>query len=325
MLRRIQLPLVLLAVISACTASAGFAATGYIDTPDECYVLEKVKGNDVYLKAAGTCEGRAGRAYVEASGTVRVYTDGAFWRNAELTPLSIPDIEAPLKKAEEFERTMKIPVNRHEAAMRKEAEKLNAEYRSPEFQQKLADETERIKKEMFGEQVKEEYYADAKKPQEKKTPAKLQRDERVYLFISSSMPMTTIRNYVASIARFHDGNIMMVMRGFVGGMTKIGPTIQFTSRALKENPSCEGQNCAKYPVRVIVDPLLFRRYGISRVPAVVFARGVQPATPDASEGDTDGAVSSHTVIYGDASLEYMLDQIRRETGSVSLQGLLAKR
>jgi len=278
----------------------------------------------VYLKAAGKCEGRAGRAFVEASGTVRVFTDGAFWQEAELTPLSIPDIEAPLKKAQEIERTLKIPKNKHENAMVKEAKKLDAVYRSPEFRQKLADETERIKTQMFGDNVKEEYYADAKKP-EKAAAAKLQKDERVYLFISSSMPMTTIRNYVASVARLHDGHIMMVMRGFVDGMTKIGPTMRFTSEALKKNPSCEGQKCATYPVKINVDPLLFRRYGISRVPAVVFARGVKPATPESSEGDTESGVSSHTTIHGDASLEYMLDQIRRDTGSPSLKGLLAKR
>lgn len=321
MLRWVQLSL---AAVTALSASAAYASTGYIDTPDECYVLEKMRGNEVYLKAAGRCEGRAGRAYVEASGTVRVYMDGVFWQEAELTPLSIPDIEAPLKKAQEIERTLKIPENKHEKAMLKEAKKLDAVYRSPEFQQKLADETERIKTEMFGEQVKEEYYADAKKPG-KKTVAKLAQDERVYLFISSSMPMTTIRNYVASVTRLHDGHIMMVMRGFVEGMTKIGPTMQFTSQALKENPSCEGQDCATYPVRVIVDPLLFRRYGISRVPAVVFARGVKPETPESSEGDTGSSLSSHTTIYGDASLEYMLDQIRRDTGSASLKGLLARR
>ncbi len=156
MLRRIQLPLVLFVAIAAFCASAGFAATAYIDTPDECYVLEKMKGYDVYLKAAGKCEGRAGRAYVEASGTVRVYIDGAFWREAELTPLSIPDIEAPLKKAQELVRTLKVPENKHEKAMLKEAKKLDAVYRSPEFQQQLADETERIKTEMFGEQLKED-------------------------------------------------------------------------------------------------------------------------------------------------------------------------
>jgi len=324
MLRRLQLLIALAAATAALSASAAYAATGYIDTPDECYVLEKVKGNDVYLKAAGKCEGRAGRAYVEASGTVRVFTDGVFWREAELTRLSIPDIEAPLKKAQELVRTLKLPENKHENAMVKEAKKLDAVYRSPEFQQKLADETERIKTEMFGEHLKEEYYADAKKP-EKKTVAKLAQDERVYLFISSSMPMTTIRNYVASVARLHDGHIMMVLRGFVGGMTKIGPTMQFTSQALQENPFCEGRECATYPVRVIVDPLLFRRYGISWVPAVVFARGVKPEAPESSEGDTGSTVSSHSTIYGDASLEYMLDQIRRDTGSASLKGLLARR
>ena len=146
---------------------------------------------------------------------VRVFTDGAFWRNAALTPLAIPDIEAPLNKARELERTLKVPENKHDKAMLKEAEKLNAVYQSPEFQQKLADETERIKRDMFGEQLQEEYYADARKPA-KTTAAKLPQDERVYLFISSSMPMATIRNYVSSIARLHDSNVLMVMKRICG-------------------------------------------------------------------------------------------------------------
>ena len=108
-------------------------------------------------------------------------------------------------------------------------------------------------------------------------------------------------------------------------MTKIGPTIQFTSTALKENPLCEGQDCAMYPVNFVVDPLLFRRYGVTRVPAVVYAKGVKPSTPEGSEGDTGSNVSSFSTLYGDASLEYILERISRDTESSSLHGLLSKR
>jgi type-F conjugative transfer system pilin assembly protein TrbC len=137
--------------------------------------------------------------------------------------------------------------------------------------------------------------------------------------------MATIRNYVSSIARLRDGNIMLVMRGFVDGMTKIGPTVRFSAEALKQNPLCEGPQCAMNPVNLIVDPLLFRRYGISRVPAVVYARGVHPATAGASEGDAGTGVASHYSIYGDASFEYMLEKISREAGSASLKGMVARR
>lgn len=320
MLRWIQFSLISATLLAT---TAGYAATGYIDTPDECYLLEKVTGNQIYLKAAGKCEGRPGRAYAEASGTVRVFLDGNFWREQELTPLAIPDIEASLKKAQKLESTLKIPQNIHASSMVKEAEKLNSVYQSPKFQKQLNDEAERLKKEVFKVQPGE-YYSEVPK-QGKTAAAKLAGDERVYLFISSSMPMATIRNYVASVARFRDDNIVIVLRGFVGGMSKIGPTVQFTSAALKENPLCEGRDCTMHPVSFVIDPLLFRRYGVMRVPAVVFAKGVTPAAPEGSEGDLANSVSSSSTIYGDASLEYMLDKIRQDTGSASLKGLLAKR
>jgi hypothetical protein len=80
-----------------------------------------------------------------------------------------------------------------------------------------------------------------------------------------------------------------------------------------------------YSVNIVVDPLLFRRYAISQVPAVVHAKGVHPSSPEESEGLPGTSVASSTTVYGDASLEYILDLIRSETGSKSLESLLAKR
>jgi hypothetical protein len=58
---------------------------------------------------------------------------------------------------------------------------------------------------------------------------------------------------------------------------------------------------------------------------VVHAKGVNPTMPEESEGLPGTAVASNTIVYGDASLEYILDLIRRATGSKSLASLLAKR
>jgi hypothetical protein len=65
---------------------------------------------------------------------------------------------------------------------------------------------------------------------------------------------------------------------------------------------------------------LFRRYGIDRVPAVVYAKGIKIQDASLSEGDSNNATASeHWSAFGDASLEYIVDKIQRETGS---QGLL---
>ena len=313
------------AVVLILSGSLAFASNGYIETPDECYVVEKTIGNDIYLKAAGPCEGHPGRAYVQASGNAKVYVEGNFWKAEETTELSIPDINATLKKSQDLTRTIVIPENPHQEEMGKEAGKLNDFYKSPKFKETLTRETERLKSEMFKKPLKD-YYTDAQKSVDKnETAGNLPQDERVYLFISSSMPSSTIRNYIASVARLNDRNIKVVLRGFINGMTKIVPTIQFISDALKVDPLCSNSKCEMYPVNIIVDPLLFRRYDISHVPAVVHAKGVHPSMPEESEGLPGTVVASNTMVYGDASLEYILDLIRRETGSRSLESLLAKR
>jgi type-F conjugative transfer system pilin assembly protein TrbC len=305
-------------------AGQAFAATGYIDTPDECYFVAKETGQDVYLEASGPWEGHPGRAYVEASGWVKVHVGGTLWKEEEATGLSIPDIKASLENSQDMARTLVIPVNPNKVEMEKEAGRLKDIFLSPGFQEKVMKETERLKGEVFKKPL-EDYYTDDKKGWVKKDAAGvLPRDERVYLFISSSMPMATIRNYIASVARLKDRNITVVLRGFIAGMKKIGPTIRFIALALTVDPLCSRAGCEMYSVSMVVDPLLFRRYDIAQVPAVVHARGVRPSLPEESEGLSATSVNSSTTVYGDASLEYILDLIRRETGAKSLACLLAK-
>jgi type-F conjugative transfer system pilin assembly protein TrbC len=311
--------------VFALFGSLAFASTGYIETPDECYVVEKAIGSDIYLKAAGPCEGRPGRAYVQTSGRVKVYADENFWKEEETAELSIPDINATLKNSQDLSRKVVISENPHKEEMGKEASKLNDIYNSPSFQEALSRETERQKSGLFKKPLEDYYTGTNKSDYKKDVSGNLPQDERIYLFISSSMPMTTIRNYVASAARFKERNILIVLRGFVNGMTKIGPTVQFIADLLKVDPLCYGANCEMYSVNMVVDPLLFRRYDISYVPAVVHAQGVHPSLPEESEGLPGTAVASNTTVYGDASLEYILDLIRKETGSKSLASLLAKR
>ncbi len=73
-----------------------------------------------------------------------------------------------------------------------------------------------------------------------------------------------------------------------------------------------------------IDPLLFRRYQIAKVPAVVYATDVNVMDMQMSEGlESNTEVSNYYVLYGDASLEYVLDTIHKETKSESIEGLLA--
>jgi hypothetical protein len=59
------------------------------------------------------------------------------------------------------------------------------------------------------------------------------------------------------------------------------------------------------------------------VPAVVFVRGLKSADAALSEGDIKNAnVTDSYSVFGDASLEYILEMIGRETGPSSLKDLL---
>jgi len=235
--------------------------------------------------------------------------------------IGIPEVAVSLDKASKMAETVTIPTNNSEAEMAKIAEKMNAYYRSQEFQGRLKSETERIQGELFGD-ASVRFYPDSKTPA---AQGKLGSDERVYLFISSAMPLQTVRNYAASVARLGDPNITLIMRGFVDGMTKIQPTIRFIGSVLQRDPVCnpaEGE-CEMFQVGVAVDPLLFRRYGIDRVPAVVYAKGLKADDLALSEGDSRNAtITEHHAVYGDASLEYLIEQIQRETGVHSLTALL---
>jgi type-F conjugative transfer system pilin assembly protein TrbC len=153
----------------------------------------------------------------------------------------------------------------------------------------------------------------------------LPANERIYIFISSSIPRETLRNYVRDVARLKEPNVKLVMRGLIGGVKYIKPTMRFVSGILLKNPSCAPENtrCERYAAGVNVDPLLFRRYGIREVPAIVYARNVSVLDAEMSEGMERNVKSGdYYVIHGDVALGYALDRFRAETGSKALESLV---
>ena len=286
-------------------------------------MVERVVEDTVHLRKVGVCTGKSGRAFIETRlKKVKVVVEGNLWKETDVEGLTVPDLANSLSNADRLAKQMTVPGNRHEKDMSDLAGTLDSYYHSDEFQLRVQSETERIKSEMFGGKISG-YYADKDKEAPK---GKLAESERVYVFISSAMPLATIRNYAASVARLGDPNVSLVMRGFVDGMTKIQPTIGFIASVLQRDQACRPQDgdCEMLPAGLVVDPLLFRRYRIDRVPAVVYARGLKAEDAGLSEGDPKNtAISDHYAAYGDASLEYLLDQIRRESGSASLAAFLA--
>lgn len=155
----------------------------------------------------------------------------------------------------------------------------------------------------------------------------LSSSERLYVFISSSIPKATLRRYLADLDGVDDPNIAVVMRGFVGGMAKVGPTLEFMKEVLFKDENCDpaAGPCELFKTGVQIDPKLFRRYSVERVPAIVYATSVTTNHPQMSEGIIKAAnVRGAYAVYGDASLEYLLRRIQKESGSKSLARMIAR-
>ena len=205
-------------------------------------------------------------------------------KSRRLTRFDIDSIGDINDRGDKLSKKLTIPVNPFAGEGEKKAKETNDFFRSGEFQKRVSAEQERLKREIFGGRI-QEYYQGA--PEAAAAMAgELPANERIYIFISSSIPRETLRNYVRDVARLKDPNVKLVMRGLIGGVKYIKPTMRFVSGILLKDPACdpEKSRCERYAAGVNVDPLLFRRYGIEEVPAIVYARNVTVLDAEMSEG-----------------------------------------
>jgi type-F conjugative transfer system pilin assembly protein TrbC len=252
---------------------------------------------------------------------VALFAVNRIWRPAPVNGGSMEDVQGLLEKANRQSKQMVAPRMENNEALKAAGETARV-YNSEEFQDKLQQEKERLKALLSPESRRAQ-----KNLETAKTGSKtfLLPDERIYLFISSSMPVSTLRNYAADIDRLKDARITVVLKGFVGGMHYIKPTIKFVEKILVKDPACDlsGGECSHFHVPVNVDPLLYSRYGIQSVPAIMYVRGLHSTDPEESEGVKDNAtISDAYLVSGDVSLEYALDLIQKKSGSSDLAGML---
>ncbi len=138
------------------------------------------------------------------------------------------------------------------------------------------------------------------------------------LFVSSSMPVATLRSYAAQLER---AGGVLAFRGMPGGLTKVAPMAKLSAAILRLDPGCEGPACAMRGVQIIVDPLLFRQHAISRVPALTLVPG-DPAQPycEREEGSPRG---THLVL-GDAALSGLFEEYARLGGKEEVRDAAAR-
>lgn len=123
------------------------------------------------------------------------------------------------------------------------------------------------------------------------------------VFASSSIPLATMRSYAAQLEQTGGA---IVFRGAVGGLKKLGPTVDYIMDVLRVDPNCKGVDCDMREVSVLIDPILFRQSGVEMVPAVAVVD--QDPFKSYCERESEEALSgSWRLTYGDASIQGHLD------------------
>ena len=138
------------------------------------------------------------------------------------------------------------------------------------------------------------------------------------LFVSSSMPVETLRTYAGQLER---AGGVMAFRGMPGGMRQVGPMAKLSAAILRHDPGCEGPACAMRDVQLIVDPLVFRQHGVTQVPALAMVPG-DPTLPYC-ERDEASPRAAH-IVLGDAALSGLLEEYGRLGGKEEVRDALAQ-
>jgi type-F conjugative transfer system pilin assembly protein TrbC len=217
-----------------------------------------------------------------------------------------------MKKARNDAEKMDLPVNQYREQGLKAAEETANLFHSPEFQERVQCEQQQLEKEVFAGYTKPWKKKIRQKTAEQKgVTGSLAAGEKVFLFISSSVPDETVHAYIADFDRAGDPNLSLVMRGFVGGMARARAKKgqSYFGRILKKELDCPRTQtpCERYQVAIRLKPSLFTKYGITKVPAVIY------------EHDKNSFL-----IQGDAGLDYLLEKINREAKSTGLTSLIKK-
>ena len=293
-----------------------------IEKPNSCYEVRKIEENKVYLEKKAGCI--APQVIISEKiklnswyDVLKIYVDGYLWKEISLKGVSLEAIQKAIEEAEKRSQGLGNFSNAYEKEAKEIAEKTYNITQTQEFQKRVEQYKENLasmimeKEGLFLKDVYKDYVEKKKEKREK--VLRLDPDERLYIFVSSSMPKETIRNYVTFVSSHVEGNVVFVLRGGVGGLKRLGPTIAWIYDVIKKDKFCEGLNCEVYGVEFVIDPFLFRRYKVERVPAVVYAKGRALTEFESSEGlENKWETKVWTKTYGDVGLGYHLKVIGEE-------------
>ena len=129
---------------------------------------------------------------------------------------------------------------------------------------------------------------------------------RAILFVSSSVPLPTLRAYAAQLEK---ANGVIVFRGVPGGMSRLKPLISLTQKIILRDPNCKGHGCDVFNVGVIIDPLMFEANYVDSVPALTIVDHDPFAAYCERPDEVKDGATGHFVTFGDAHLTGHLEAL----------------
>ena len=139
----------------------------------------------------------------------------------------------------------------------------------------------------------------------------LEHNEKLFIVISSSIPKHILKNYFEMIQNVNT-DVTFVLRGTIGGVKKIKPTLDWIQEILTKNDN------TRYEYNVIIEPRIVDKYKIERLPAVLYVKNYNPSY---TEELTD---EEHYLYYGAVDIDYALEKINGDIKSSGIKKILDK-
>lgn len=137
-----------------------------------------------------------------------------------------------------------------------------------------------------------------KKVEEQKTDK--ESDERIYVFISSSLQKSLIQNYFKKLQNVNK-EVVFILRGTIGGVKEIMPTMKWISEMLTK------EDGSRYSFDVYIDPDKTIKHNIEAVPAVLY-------TFDKED----------FIVYGGVDVQSAIEKINRSIKSKFLEDVVTR-
>ena len=147
-------------------------------------------------------------------------------------------VSARMEQAREDAKKMSLPANRHTEAGRQAAEQTAKTFHSPDFQERLQCEQQRLEQE-----VSEKHTAPWKQNPVGEQPGNLAATDMVYLFLSSSVPEAMVNRYLYRNHCPGKGyqRIVPVLCGLLKGREDIKASTDYFSRVTAGRSGLSGQ------------------------------------------------------------------------------------